>query len=45
MDASLRLPERLVEDTTTYTVREDKHGFVGKQWKDHTGPSAIPTTR
>lgn len=37
MDASLRLPERLLEDTDEYTVREDKHGFVGKQWKGRAG--------
>ena len=33
IDASMRFPERLVEDTEEYTIREDKHGFVGKQWK------------
>lgn len=37
MDASLRLPERLLEDTPEYTVRADKHGFVGKQWKARGG--------
>jgi len=37
MDASLRLTERLVEDTDEYTVREDKHGFVAKQWKGKAG--------
>ena len=37
MDASLRLPERLLEDTPDYTIREDKHGFTGKQWKGHAG--------
>lgn len=37
VDASLRLPERLVEDTDEYTIREDKHGFVGKQWKGRAG--------
>ncbi len=37
MDASLRLPERLLEDTETYTVREDKHGFVAKQWRGKAG--------
>lgn len=37
MDASLRLPERLLEDTEAYTVREDKHGFVAKQWKGKGG--------
>ncbi len=37
MDASLRLPERLVEDSDMYTIREDKHGFVAKQWKNQSG--------
>jgi uroporphyrinogen decarboxylase len=37
MDASLRLPEKLLEDTDEYTIREDKHGFVGKQWKGKAG--------
>ncbi|MCK5380843.1 MAG: hypothetical protein KAJ81_05180 [Candidatus Latescibacteria bacterium] len=37
LDASLRLPERLIEDTDEYTVREDKHGFTAKQWKGHAG--------
>jgi uroporphyrinogen decarboxylase len=37
MDASLRLPERLIEDTPEYTIREDKHGFTGKQWKRRAG--------
>ena len=37
LDASLRLPERLVEDTNEYTIREDKHGFVAKQWKGRAG--------
>ncbi len=37
MDTSLRLPERLLEDTDSYTVREDKHGFVAKQWKGRSG--------
>ncbi|MFW5692472.1 MAG: hypothetical protein ACOCX3_03890, partial [Chloroflexota bacterium] len=37
MDASLRLPERLLEDNPEYTIREDKHGFVGKQWKGRGG--------
>jgi uroporphyrinogen decarboxylase len=37
MDASLRLPEKLVEDTDEYTIREDKHGFVAKQWKGKGG--------
>ena len=37
MDASLRLPERLVEDTPEYTIREDKHGFTAKQWKGKAG--------
>ncbi len=37
MDASLRLPERLIEETSEYTVREDKHGFVAQQWKGRAG--------
>lgn len=37
IDASLRLPEKLVEDTDEYTIREDKHGFVAKQWKGKSG--------
>jgi len=37
IDTSLRLPERLLEETEEYTVREDKHGFVAKQWKDRAG--------
>ena len=37
MDASLRLPEKLLEETDTYTIREDKHGFTAKQWKGKGG--------
>jgi uroporphyrinogen decarboxylase len=37
MDASLRLPERLLEDTPEYTIREDKHGFTARQWKGRAG--------
>jgi uroporphyrinogen decarboxylase len=37
IDASLRLPEILLEDTDEYTVREDKHGFTAKQWKGKAG--------
>ena len=37
IDSSLRLPEKLVEDSEEYTIREDKHGFVGKQWKGKAG--------
>lgn len=37
MDASLRLPEKLLEETDEYTVRQDKHGFVAKQWKGRAG--------
>ncbi|MCD6291144.1 MAG: hypothetical protein J7M34_11625 [Anaerolineae bacterium] len=37
LDASLRLPERLLEETEEYTIREDKHGFVAKQWKGRAG--------
>jgi uroporphyrinogen decarboxylase len=37
MDASLRLPEKLLEETAAYSVRQDKHGFVAKQWKGRAG--------
>lgn len=37
LDASLRLPEKLLEDTDEYTIREDKHGFIAKQWKGKAG--------
>ncbi len=37
LDASLRLPEHLLEDHPEYTVREDKHGFVAMQWKNRSG--------
>jgi uroporphyrinogen decarboxylase len=37
MDASLRLAERLVEETEEYTIREDKHGFTAKQWRGRAG--------
>jgi uroporphyrinogen decarboxylase len=37
MDASLRLPEKLIEETDEYTIRNDKHGFIGKQWKGKAG--------
>ncbi len=37
IDASLRLPEKLVEDAEEFTIREDKHGFLGKQWKGKSG--------
>lgn len=37
IDASLRLPERLVEETEDYTIREDKHGLTAKQWKGRAG--------
>jgi uroporphyrinogen decarboxylase len=37
IDASLRLPDKLMEDTPEYTVREDKHGFIAKQWKGKAG--------
>jgi len=37
LDASLRLPEQLLEDAPEYTVRQDKHGFVAKQWKGKAG--------
>lgn len=37
MDTSLRLPEKLLEDSDDFTIREDKHGFVAKQWKGRSG--------
>ena len=37
IDASLRLPETLLEDTEEYTIRADKHGFIAKQWKGKAG--------
>lgn len=37
IDASLRLPESLLEDTEEFTIREDKHGFTAKQWKGKAG--------
>jgi uroporphyrinogen decarboxylase len=37
IDASLRLPEKLLEDNDEFTIREDKHGFVAKQWKGKGG--------
>jgi len=37
LDASLRVPEQLLEETDEYTIREDKHGFVAKQWKGRSG--------
>lgn len=37
MDASLRLPETLLQDTPGYTIRQDKHGFVAKHWKKRSG--------
>lgn len=37
LDASLRLPEKLLEETDEYTIREDKHGFIAKQWKGRAG--------
>ena len=37
MDASLRLPEKLLEETDEFTIRQDKHGFVAKQWKGKSG--------
>ena len=44
MDASLRLPEELLEDTDEYTVRRDKHGFVAKQWKGRAGRTRLSGT-
>lgn len=37
MDASLRMPEKLLEDTDEYTIREDKLGYTAKQWKGKSG--------
>ena len=37
IDASLRLPEKLLDDTPEFTIRQDKHGFVAKQWKGKAG--------
>ncbi|MCK6579988.1 MAG: hypothetical protein L6Q98_18000 [Anaerolineae bacterium] len=37
LDASLRLPEKLLEETDEYTVREDKLGYTVKQWKGKAG--------
>jgi uroporphyrinogen decarboxylase len=37
LDASLRMPEKLLEDTAEYTVREDKLGYTAKQWKGKSG--------
>jgi len=37
MDASLRLPERILEETDEYTIYEDKHGFTAKKWKNKSG--------
>lgn len=37
LDASLRMPEKLLEDTAEYTIREDKLGYTAKQWKDKAG--------
>jgi uroporphyrinogen decarboxylase len=37
LDASLRLPERLLEDGPDYTIREDKIGYTAKQWKGRAG--------
>lgn len=37
LDASLRMPEKLLEDTAEYTIREDKLGYTAKQWKGKSG--------
>ena len=37
LDASLRLPEQLLEETDEFTIRQDKHGFIAKQWKGKSG--------
>jgi len=36
-DCSLRLPERLLEETDEYLVAEDKFGFTAKRWKHKAG--------
>jgi len=36
-DVSLRLPERLLEETDEYLVAEDKHGFTAKRFKRKAG--------
>ena len=45
IDASLRLPERLTEDTPEYSIREDKHGFTAKQWKGRSDRAGLPGAR
>ncbi|MBK8024197.1 MAG: hypothetical protein IPK19_22875 [Chloroflexi bacterium] len=37
LDASLRLPEALLEETDEYTIRQDKLGYTAKQWKGKSG--------
>jgi len=37
MDASLRLPEKILEETGEYVIRTDKHGFTAKEWKNKSG--------
>lgn len=37
LDASLRMPEKLLEDTDEFTIREDKLGYTAKQWKGKSG--------
>jgi uroporphyrinogen decarboxylase len=37
IDASLRLPEELLEDTAEHTIHQDKHGFITKMWKGKAG--------
>ncbi len=37
LDASLRLPERLLEEGSDYTIRKDKLGYTAKQWKGRAG--------
>jgi len=37
MDASLRFPEKILEETDEYMIYEDKHGFTAKKWKSKSG--------
>ena len=37
LDASLRMPEQLLEEADEYTIRKDKLGYTAKQWKGKAG--------
>lgn len=37
IDSSLRLPEKVLEETDEYVVYDDKHGFTAKKWKGKAG--------